>query len=254
MRRKGQDIDSSIPWRFPRRGSLVARCARWGAPAGDGGGARAECRSTPPVRTPHLLNTFPGSFCCAVFHNDPFAVSPTETLLRLLLPLNDKVQWTSCDVAGSKPPMSPRSKHFTGSFNRYAHTRTLLRRSRSVGGAPLGGIPPISFLGPYGFTRPLTHTHVRLLGPCFKTGRMGRPQASVRSAQMPKHAGDARCLPQSRRWHSTSISSARALAAPQSTLVHALGRSAYRLVAVPHPTGAHRRPPSASLLTISSTL
>ncbi|PHT24630.1 hypothetical protein CQW23_35677 [Capsicum baccatum] len=43
---------------------------------------------------------------------------------------------------------------------------------------------------------------------------MGSPQASVRSAQMPKHAGGMRCLPQSRRWHSTSVSRARALAAP----------------------------------------
>ena len=50
--------------------------------------------------------------------NDPSAGSPTETLLRLLLPLNDKVQWTSRDVAGSEPPTSPRSEHFTGSFNR----------------------------------------------------------------------------------------------------------------------------------------
>ncbi|KAK8590586.1 hypothetical protein V6N13_057477 [Hibiscus sabdariffa] len=54
----------------------------------------------------------------AGFHNDPSAGSPTETLLRLLLPLNDKVQWTSRDVAGSEPPTSPRSEHFTGPFNR----------------------------------------------------------------------------------------------------------------------------------------
>ncbi|PHT26159.1 hypothetical protein CQW23_34231 [Capsicum baccatum] len=46
MRREGQAIDSSIPWRFPR----------WG------------------------------------FDNDPSASSHTETLLRLLLPLNDKDQ------------------------------------------------------------------------------------------------------------------------------------------------------------------
>ena len=58
-----------------------------------------------------------GSFCCAGFDNDPSAGSPTETLLRLLLPLNDKVQWTSRDVTGSEPPTSPRSEHFTGSFN-----------------------------------------------------------------------------------------------------------------------------------------
>ncbi|PWA90863.1 gamma-glutamyl hydrolase 2 [Artemisia annua] len=34
---------------------------------------------------------------------------------------------------------------------------------------PARGIPPISFLAPCGFTHPLTRTHVRLLGPCFKT-------------------------------------------------------------------------------------
>jgi len=39
-------------------------------------------------------------------------------LLRLLLPLNDKVQWTSRDVAGGEPPPSPRSEHFTRPFNR----------------------------------------------------------------------------------------------------------------------------------------
>ncbi|KAK6770426.1 hypothetical protein RDI58_032327 [Solanum bulbocastanum] len=43
---------------------------------------------------------------------------------------------------------------------------------------------------------------------------MGSPQASVRSAQMPKHARGARCLPQSRRRRSTGVSRARALAAP----------------------------------------
>ncbi|KAK8684316.1 hypothetical protein V6N13_040346 [Hibiscus sabdariffa] len=43
----------------------------------------------------------------AGFDNDAFAGSPTETLLRLLLPLNDKVQWTSRDVTGSEPPTSP---------------------------------------------------------------------------------------------------------------------------------------------------
>lgn len=50
--------------------------------------------------------------------NDPSAGSPTETLLRLLLPLNDKVQWTSRSVAGGEPPASQRSEHFTGPFNR----------------------------------------------------------------------------------------------------------------------------------------
>ena len=100
---RGRAVDCSIPWRFPRRGSLVARR----------GGRRATSE-----RRPRCLKRVRGSFCCAGFDNDPSAGSPTETLLRLLLPLNDKVQWTSRDVAGSEPPTSPRSEHFTGSFNR----------------------------------------------------------------------------------------------------------------------------------------
>ncbi|KAI3481336.1 hypothetical protein L1887_56387 [Cichorium endivia] len=51
----------------------------------------------------------PGRSALAGFDNDPSAGSPTETLLRLLLPLNDKVQWNSRDVAGGEPPTSPRS-------------------------------------------------------------------------------------------------------------------------------------------------
>ncbi|KAF9672700.1 hypothetical protein SADUNF_Sadunf11G0071100 [Salix dunnii] len=62
----------------------------------------------------------------AGFDNDPSAGSPTETLLRLLLPLNDKVQWTSRDVASGEPPTSPRSEHFTGPFNRTVFDRLRL--------------------------------------------------------------------------------------------------------------------------------
>ncbi|KAK8547681.1 hypothetical protein V6N13_027294 [Hibiscus sabdariffa] len=69
------------------------------------------------IQTPRATDSQAGLFP-AGFDNDPSAGSPTETLLRLLLPLNDKVQWTSRDVAGSEPPTSPRSEHFTGPFNR----------------------------------------------------------------------------------------------------------------------------------------
>ncbi|GLT51086.1 hypothetical protein SLA2020_245250 [Shorea laevis] len=62
------------------------------------------------------------------------------------------------------------------------------------------GIPPLSFLAPYGFLSPLTRTHVRLLGPCFKTGRMGSPLADACLL----YTSDARrdgacCRPRSRR-------------------------------------------------------
>ena len=100
----------SIPWRRPRRGSLGRRDRSRRI----GGGPRHQVPSPPP----RLVKRVRGSFCCAGFDNDPSAGSPTETLLRLLLPLNDKVQWTSRYVAGSEPPTSPRSEHFTGPFNR----------------------------------------------------------------------------------------------------------------------------------------
>lgn len=90
------------------------RRAGWhaGRGAGPTTGSFRPTRRGPIV----VINVF--AVCFAGFDNDPSAGSPTETLLRLLLPLNDKVQWTSRDVAGSEPPTSPRSEHFTGPFNR----------------------------------------------------------------------------------------------------------------------------------------
>ncbi|KAK7383596.1 hypothetical protein VNO78_29276 [Psophocarpus tetragonolobus] len=108
-----------------------------------------------------------------------------------------------------------------------------------------GGIPPISFLTPYGFTHPLTRTHVRLLGPCFKTGRMGSPQADARSMHVPRHAR-GRMLPST----IATMTSPRAYQQPglgppsQSASVRAPSRSADRLspfhirpghIADPHP-------------------
>ncbi|RXI09567.1 hypothetical protein DVH24_033635 [Malus domestica] len=105
------------------------------------------------------------------------------------------------------------------------------------------GIPPVSFLAPYGFDRPLTRTHVRLLGPCFKTGRMGSSQADAGSAQLPKHAGAARAARHDRvDGVSSGVSTARALAAAAIRVGPRPSRSADRPVTVPHPTGAHRQP------------
>lgn len=110
---------------------------------------------------------------------------------------------------------------------------------------PAKGIPPISFLAPYGFTRPLTRTHVRLLGPCFKTGRMGCPQADARSAQVPRHAVTARAANHDRRDGVPRAYQQPGLWPPrQSASVHAPSRSADRLspfhirpgrIAGPHP-------------------
>ena len=91
----------------------------------------------------------------------------------------------------------------------------------------------------------MTRTHVRLLGPCFKTGRMGSPQASTGSAQIPKDAV-RRALPR----HDRVDGVPRAYLLPglwppsQPALDHAPSRSADRLspfrirpgrIAGPHP-------------------
>ena len=112
----------------PTRAAEAAPAARGrGSPARHAGG-RAGVTRRSRARAPHAppAPAAPrASACSRVFRvfaagldNDPSAGSPTETLLRLLLPLNDKVQWTSRDVAGGEPPTSPRSEHFTGPFNR----------------------------------------------------------------------------------------------------------------------------------------
>ncbi|KAK8670431.1 hypothetical protein V6N13_037049 [Hibiscus sabdariffa] len=133
------------------------------------------------IRTPRATDSQAGLFP-AGFDNDPSAGSPTETLLRLLLPLNDKFQWTSRDVAGCKPPTSPRSEHFTGPFNRQIAPPT------KNGHAP----PPIELrkssqsVNPYyewtcagGTTRPIkarsTSPAVGTSRPVLTVRRTGRP-------------------------------------------------------------------------------
>ncbi|KAM7459756.1 hypothetical protein LguiA_036258 [Lonicera macranthoides] len=109
-----------------------------------------------------------------------------------------------CGPPPEFPLASPRSGivHHLSGPDRHAHTRTLLRRSRSVGGAPREGDPAqISFLAPNGFTRPLTRTHVRLLGPVFQDGPNGVPAGRCQErADARRHAvTDARCQPRSGR-------------------------------------------------------
>ncbi|KAK7234786.1 hypothetical protein RIF29_46625 [Crotalaria pallida] len=151
-----------------------------------------------------------------------------------------------CGPPPEFPLASPRSGivHHLSGPDRYALTRTLHRRSGSVGSATHRGIPPISFLAPYGFTRPLTRTHVRLLGPCFKTGRMGSPLADARSTQVPKHAESTRT---SIHNHHDDVSASMSTARAWATIAICVGPCPESIgkpaLTVPHPTEAHRRPP-----------
>ena len=63
-------------------------------------------------------------------------------------------------------------------------------------GSASGELPARQLPCAPGFPHPSTRTHVRLLGPCFKTGRMGSPQADAYAcraagAHQRAHAGFA---------------------------------------------------------------
>ena len=108
------------------------------------------------------------------------------------------------------------------------------------------GLPLVRFLAYSRFQNPSTRTHVRLRGPCFKTGWMGSLQAVV--TQCPEGRGDRL----RRRW----LSEARG---PQALAAGAVNNSPRPepirrpAEAVLHTARAHHRPSSASLPAISST-
>ncbi|CAL5178863.1 unnamed protein product [Lathyrus oleraceus] len=84
---------------------------------------------------------------------------------------------------------------------------------------------------------------------------MGSPQADARSAQVPKHAESARAAVHNRDDDvSASISTTQAWATITIRVGQCLESIGGPAQTVPHPTETHRRPPSASLPTISSTL
>jgi len=99
-------------------------------------------------------------------------------------------------------------------------------------------LPLVSFLALPRFKNPSTRTHVRLLGPCSKTGRMGSPQAVV--AQRP----EGRALRRARtgraddgfQRHLRPLGLGRRRGRQQST-PRADRRTSKT---VPHTTGAHR--------------
>ncbi|KAK8670598.1 hypothetical protein V6N13_037216 [Hibiscus sabdariffa] len=80
-----------IPWRNSRRGLFVL-------PRGHGFPCHRDREGTGAMKRPHPLPL--------MFDNTFMGRSARQ------------VQWTSRDVAGSKPATSPRSEHFTGPFNR----------------------------------------------------------------------------------------------------------------------------------------
>ena len=85
-------------------------------PRGAQGGGAPLVGQQPTSETPHTVNK--RWMGVEETGNDPSAGSPTETLLRLLLPLNDKVWTASRGITAGEPAALPQSGGLTGSFNR----------------------------------------------------------------------------------------------------------------------------------------
>ena len=128
------------------------------------------------------------------------------------------------------------------------------------GGRPAGR-PPFTFIAPLGLVRPMTRTHVRLLGPCFKTGRVGhRPFARREredfrpSAARPSQGcQDTGGFPLRRRERTTlGYQSARAFDVPSNGSRRPTSRGEIRppartrTGARPSAPGSHKRIPPSS--------
>ncbi len=125
------------------------------------------------------------------------------------------------------------------------------------------GRPPFTFITPLGLVRPMTRTHVRLLGPCFKTGRVGhRPfarrerETCCSSAARPSQGcQDTGGFPLRRRERTTSgYQSTRAFDVPSNGSRRPTSRGEIRppapawMGARPRVPGSHQRIPPPSRL------
>ncbi|KAJ4700165.1 Protein TAR1, partial [Melia azedarach] len=161
-----------------------------------------------------------------------------------------------CGPPPEFPLASPRSGivHHLSGPDRHAHTRTLLRRSRSVGGAPARD-PANQLPCALRVYWPVDSHTCQTPWSVFQDGPNGEPAGRCRErAGAQGTPRGARAASHDRRDDvSASLSKARAWAAAAIRIgprPESIGGPA---LAVPHPTGSHRRPPSASLPTISST-
>jgi hypothetical protein len=87
---------------------------------------------------------------------------------------------------------------------------------------PSGTNVPFAFTTPLGLVRPMARTHVRLLGPCFKTGqRDRRPTCNRDAGRVSKHA----CYTSRLKYPSVAETGDRGLP-PESNKLHPDPRSA----------------------------
>ena len=101
--------------------------------------------------------------------------------------------------------------------------RTKRGRCEAPGLRPCGIVPKLqaafAFTAPLGLVNPMTRTHVRLLGPCFKTGRRRRRPTRDRNVSRAREALVVRAHLDTRRARSQERGAHRQAA----NFTHALG-------------------------------
>ncbi|THG04784.1 hypothetical protein TEA_029612 [Camellia sinensis var. sinensis] len=120
-----------------------------------------------------------------------------------------------CGPPSEFPQASPHSGivHHLSGPDRHARTRTLPRRSKSVGGATREGIPSVSFLAPYGFYSPVDSHTCQTPWSVFQDGPNGE-LAGRRQERTDAEARPRACAASHDRGEGVSagFSTARALA------------------------------------------
>jgi hypothetical protein len=181
----------SVEWRTGKSGAPLDIYSRLsGARLPSKSGTVDRC-SSEPVGAPNTIRCTPDSpvppairWSC---HASPADFAADRWRRR---PLAHRT--VRCTTKQSGSPRSGKVHHLSGP-DRRAPTRTLHRRSGSASGAAREGLLFVSFLAHLRFLKPSTRTHVRLLGLCFKMGRMGssqtivaqRPEGRARGARIP---------------------------------------------------------------------
>ncbi|CAN7092520.1 unnamed protein product [Brassica rapa subsp. narinosa] len=196
VRRPGKAPERAVPSPSPGRHEVVRSrhvSSSSSPPTVDGGCSpwRPDAVMSTTGRERHsVLRIFKGRRECTGHHATCGALPAAGPYLRLSRFQDERfARQYRCGPPPEFPLASPRSGivHHLSGPDRHAHTRTLLRRSRSVGCAPVRD-PANQLPCALRVYSPVDSHTCRLLGPCFKTGRMGSPQADALSTQMPRHA------------------------------------------------------------------
>ncbi|CAN7093161.1 unnamed protein product, partial [Brassica rapa subsp. narinosa] len=193
VRRRGKDPERAVPSPSPDRHDAVRSrhvSSLSSPPTVDGGCSpwRPDAVMSTTGRERHsVLWIFKGRRECTRHHAMCGALPAAGPYLRLSRFQGGQAY--RCGPPPEFPLASPRSGivHHLSGLDRHAHTRTLLRRSSSVGCAPVRD-PANQLPCALRVYSPVDSHTCQSPWSVFQDGRMWSPQADAMNTQMPRHA------------------------------------------------------------------